>query len=48
MPKARITVAKKTKGKGYEVKVGGRKKSGHDTKAKATAVAKKLRAKRKK
>lgn len=44
----RITVAKKEKDKGYDVNVGGHKKSGHSTKAKAESAAKKLRAKRNK
>lgn len=44
----KITVAKKAKGKGYDVNVGGRKKSGHLTKAAAQKAAKTLRKKREK
>jgi len=44
----KVTVAKKTSGKGYDVNIGGRKKSGHSTKAAATKAAKVLRKKREK
>lgn len=44
----RVTVAKKTKGKGYDVNLGGKKKSGHLTKAAAEKAAKTLRKKREK
>jgi len=45
--KARVTVAKKDKGKkGYDVNVGGRKRFGFYTKRKAEQAAKRLRKKR--
>lgn len=46
--KKRVTVAKKTKGKGYDVNVGGRKKKGFAKKSTANTYAKALRKKRNK
>jgi len=44
--KARVTIEKKEKGKGYNVNVGGRKRFGFYTKRKAEQAAKRLRKKR--
>jgi len=44
--KARVTVEKKEKGKGYNINVGGRKRTGALTKRTAEIKAKRIRDKR--